>query len=146
MNLTFLSKLIRAKFEFKLFFKPALLPDKLFPLFPRTVPTDQVIGIFCNINWKNIKHSKSLSIIHPVEFAAGLFAFVTLFGGALFLTNKNPQIQRIKRDKPFLSLVVILVVAGFIFNLFGSLLMFLFSICMPILCKFVFTWLIRPIL
>lgn len=69
------------------------------------------------------------SIIHPVEFAAGMFAFIGLFVVILFLTKKNPQIERIKRDKPFLSLGVILVVGAFLFNLFGSLLMFLFAIC-----------------
>jgi hypothetical protein len=74
-------------------------------------------------------------IIHPVEFAAGLFAFVGLFAAILFLSKNSPQIERIKRDKPFLSLVIILAVAGFLFNLFGSLLMFLFAICMPILRK-----------
>lgn len=77
-----------------------------------------------------------ISIIHPVEFAAGLLAFVVLFAGAIFLTNKNPQIQRIKRDKPFLNLGVILVIAAFLFNLFGSLLMFMFAICLPILLIF----------
>lgn len=77
-----------------------------------------------------------MGIIHPVEFAAGLFAFVTLFGGVLFLTKNNPQIERIKRDKPFLSLGVILILSAFLFNLFGSLLMFLFAICMPILLIF----------
>jgi hypothetical protein len=77
-----------------------------------------------------------MGIIHPVEFAAGLVAFVGIFGAILFFTKKNPQIERIKRDKPFLSLGVILIVAAFLFNLFGSMLMFLFAICMPILLIF----------
>jgi hypothetical protein len=77
----------------------------------------------------------SFLIFLKYKVAAGLFAFIALFCGTIFLTNKNPQIQNIKRDKPFLSLVVILVIAGFLFNLFGSLLMFIFSICLPILCK-----------
>jgi len=77
-----------------------------------------------------------ISIIHPVEFAAGMFAFIGLFVVILFLTKKNPQIERLKRDKPFLSLGVILIVGAFLFNLFGSLLMFLFAICMPILLIF----------
>ena len=65
----------------------------------------------------------------------GLFTFVAIFTGITFLTNKNIEIQRLKRDKPFLNLAVILIIAGFLFNLLGSLLMFMSSICLPLGCK-----------
>lgn len=75
-------------------------------------------------------------MMHPVQFLSGLVAFIGLFTGYIVLTNKNPEIQRLKRDKPYVSLVIILIGAGFIFNLFGSLLTFLFSICLPLSCLF----------
>ncbi len=65
----------------------------------------------------------------------GLLTFIAIFAAIIFLTNKSPDIQRLKRDKPYLNLILILIAAGFIFNLFGSLMMFLFSICMPLSCK-----------
>ena len=65
----------------------------------------------------------------------GLLTFIAIFAAIIFLTNKSPDIQRLKRDKTYLNLILILIAAGFIFNLFGSLMMFLFSICMPLSCK-----------
>ena len=62
----------------------------------------------------------------------GLFLFIAIFVGFVMLTNKNPQIQRMKRDKPYLNLAIILVLSGFVLNLIGSLLIFLFSICLPL--------------
>lgn len=73
-----------------------------------------------------------IGIIHPQELGYGLLGFGVITGGFLFITNKSPEIQRLKRDKPFLSLFVNLLIAGFIFKLMGSLMMFLFSICLPI--------------
>lgn len=66
---------------------------------------------------------------------AGLFGFIVIGIGYVIVSNKNEQIQRLKRDKPFLNLIIIVIISGFVFNLFGSLLMFMFSICMPLSCK-----------
>ena len=63
---------------------------------------------------------------------AGLFGFIVIGIGYVIVSNKNEQIQRLKRDKPFLNLIIIVIIS----NLFGSLLMFMFSICMPLSCKF----------
>ena len=71
-------------------------------------------------------------IIHPQQFILGLLTFVAISVGYVMLTDKNPQIQRLKRDKPYLNLAIILILSAFLFNLFGSLMTFLFSICMPL--------------
>ncbi|CAF0999579.1 unnamed protein product [Brachionus calyciflorus] len=76
-------------------------------------------------------------MIHPVQFLTGLFIFVVLFVGAIALSNNYHVIQRLKRDKPFVNLAMILLLSGFLFNLFGSLLTFLFSICLPLTVIFV---------
>lgn len=73
-----------------------------------------------------------ISMIHPTQFITGLAVFVALSAGIIFLANKNLELQRLKRDKPFLSLAIILVLVGFLFKLFGSLMVFLFSVCLPL--------------
>ena len=55
--------------------------------------------------------------------------------GVSFFTKKNPQIEQIKQDKPFISLAVIIILAAVLFSVFGSLLMFLFAFCLPTLSK-----------
>lgn len=82
-----------------------------------------------------------ISIIHPLQFVIGLFAFLGLSGGIIFLTNKNVEIQRFKRDKPYLNLIGILLLTGFMFRLFGSMLIFLFSICLPLTCNYIYYYL-----
>lgn len=77
-----------------------------------------------------------ISIIHPTQVLTGLFAFVALATGFVFLSNKSPEIQRLKRDKPYINLVIIIGVTGFLFNMFGSLLLFVYSICLPLSCKY----------
>lgn len=75
-----------------------------------------------------------ISIIHPTQVFSGLFVFIGLSTGFIVLTNKSVEIQRLKRDKPFLNLVILIFIAGFLFNMFGSLLLFLYSICLPLSC------------
>lgn len=79
-----------------------------------------------------------ISIIHPMQVLTGVFLFVALAAGYVFLTNKSADIQRLKRDKPFLNLVIIIGLAGFLFNMFGSLLLFLYSICLPLSSEFLY--------
>jgi hypothetical protein len=50
----------------------------------------------------------------------------------IVLANKSAEVQRLKRDKPFLTFALILVASGFVFKMFGSLLVFLFSVCLPL--------------
>jgi uncharacterized Tic20 family protein len=66
---------------------------------------------------------------------AGLTVFIGIFAALIVLKNKSPEIKRLMQDKPYMNLALNLVVAGILLNLLGSLAMFLFSICMPLLRK-----------
>lgn len=74
--------------------------------------------------------------MNPAQFTMGLVTILALFIGFVYIKNNNSQVQRLLRDKPYLNLVILTVGAGFIINVFGSILVFLFSICMPLTCKF----------
>lgn len=78
-----------------------------------------------------------MSIIHPVPIFSGLFLVIGLFIVANILSNKSPEIQRFKKERPFLNLIIVVCISGFFFNLFGSLLTFLFSICLPLSRKLI---------
>jgi hypothetical protein len=77
-----------------------------------------------------------ISMIHPTQVLTGLFVFVALFTGYVMLTNRSAEIQRLKRDRPYLNLIIIIAVTAFFFNMFGSILLFLYSICLPLSRKF----------
>jgi len=73
-----------------------------------------------------------ISMINPLQFVLGILAFVSTSTGILYAANKNPDIQRFKRDKPYVNLMILMLAGAFLFKLFGSLIVFLFSICMPL--------------
>ena len=73
-----------------------------------------------------------MGIIHPAEFSTGLIMFFCLVCIYIYLTNRYTELQRLKRDKPFLSLLIIMLISGILFRYLGSLLIFLFSICLPL--------------
>ena len=82
-----------------------------------------------------------ISIIHPMQVLTGVFLFVAQPAGYFFLTNKSDEIKRLKLDTPILNLFIIIGIAGFLFNMFGSLLLFLYSICLPLSSEF---WTSQP--
>lgn len=73
-----------------------------------------------------------MSIIHPVQIISGLLLVIGLCIVANILSNKSPDLQRFKRERPFLNFIIVVFISGFFFNLFGSLLTFVFSICLPL--------------
>ncbi|RNA29978.1 PRA1 family 3 [Brachionus plicatilis] len=73
-----------------------------------------------------------MSIIHPLQIFSGLFLIIGLCVVANIMSNKSPEIQRFKKERPFLNLIIVVFISGFLFNLFGSLMIFLFSICLPL--------------
>lgn len=76
-----------------------------------------------------------ISMIHPVQFVTGLVVFVGLFVCGGVLSNKYGEIQRFKKEKPSIYFLGMFLISGFLFKLFGSLLTFLFSICLPLTRK-----------
>ena len=73
--------------------------------------------------------------MHPQKFLCGLAALAVLFGVFYYITNQKAMASRFRRDHPVLSLTIIFAGGYFITKMLGSVLVFLFGICLPLLGK-----------
>ena len=71
--------------------------------------------------------------MHPQKFLCGMAALAALFAIFYYVTNQKAMASRFRRDHPVLSLTVILTGGYFVMKMLGSVLVFLFGICLPLL-------------
>lgn len=74
-----------------------------------------------------------VGVFHPVQMIFGCAAVVAAFGLFVFSSNNQAQLRRFKRQHPGICLVAILVSGYIIIHLFGSVIVFLFGIALPLL-------------
>lgn len=74
-------------------------------------------------------------VMNPLQFMVGLLTIVSLFVAFFHFKNNNVQVQNLLQNKPYINLIVITIFSGFILNAIGSVLVFLFSICLPLTRK-----------
>jgi hypothetical protein len=75
-------------------------------------------------------------VLNPLQFMVGLLTIISLFGAFFYFKTNNAQVQNLLQNKPYINLIAITVFSGFILNAIGSILVFLFSICLPLTRKF----------
>lgn len=73
-----------------------------------------------------------VGLYHPLQMIFGFAAVAGAFGLFVYVSNNQPQIRRLKRQKPALSIVIIVLLGYFVIYLFGSVLTFLFGIALPL--------------
>lgn len=86
-----------------------------------------LVVIFCII----------VGVINPLQFMVGLLTIVSLFFALFHFKNNNVQVQNLLQNKPYINLIVITIFSGLILNAIGSVLVFLFSICLPLTLVFI---------
>lgn len=77
-----------------------------------------------------------VGLIHPLKMICGMAALSVAFFLFYYVTNSKRSATRFKRDHPILSLLVIFSGGYFIVYMFGSVVVFLFGILLPILVVF----------
>ena len=76
-------------------------------------------------------HPASVRTLHPLQFCCGLLALTVMFALFYHVTNRRAMATRLKREHPLLSALLLFTGGGFIVYLLGSVLVFLFGICLP---------------
>ncbi|XP_037093029.1 PRA1 family protein 3-like [Pollicipes pollicipes] len=78
-----------------------------------------------------------VGMLHPHKFLCGMLALAVVFAIFYYITNKQAVASHFKRDHPLLSLTLIFSGGYFIVYMLGSVLVFLFGICLPLLAVLV---------
>ena len=66
----------------------------------------------------------------------GFAAVAGAFGLFVYVSNNQAQFRRFKRQRPGASMVIVIITGYLLIHLFGSVLVFLFGIALPLSCKF----------
>ncbi|XP_077487625.1 PRA1 family protein Jwa isoform X1 [Amblyomma americanum] len=77
-----------------------------------------------------------VGILHPSKMLCGMLAVAVAFGLFYYITNSKSAATQFKRDHPVISVLIILSGGYFIVHFFGSVVVFLFGILMPIMLVF----------
>ncbi|XP_037077659.1 PRA1 family protein 3-like [Pollicipes pollicipes] len=78
-----------------------------------------------------------VGVLHPLQFCCGMLAICVMFVIFYHITNRKAMATRFKRDHPLLSLLLFLAGGSFIVYMLGSVMVFLFGICLPTLVMLV---------
>ncbi|XP_078001113.1 PRA1 family protein 3-like [Glandiceps talaboti] len=70
--------------------------------------------------------------LHPIQMLLGLGSVAAAFTGFIYLSENKRQVRRFKQDHTFLCVLAILAVGYFIVYIFGSLLVFLWGVALPL--------------
>lgn len=74
-----------------------------------------------------------VGIFHPVQMIFGFASVVAAFGLFVVSSNNQAQLRRFKRQHPGVCLMAILALGYLLIHLFGSVIVFLFGIALPLL-------------
>lgn len=74
-----------------------------------------------------------VGITHPQKFLCGMAALAALFAVFYYVSNQKAMASRFRRDHPLLSLTIIFSGGYFIMLQLGSVMVFVFGICLPLL-------------
>ena len=75
-------------------------------------------------------------IVHPVKMVLGFAALSVAFGGYVYCTNSQWQARQFKRNHPLFSVIIILAAGYLLVYMFGAVIVFMFGIAFPLLCKY----------
>ena len=73
--------------------------------------------------------------LNPFAMLVGILTMVVIFGIFVFATNNKRETQKFKRDHPLLCFVVLMAAGYLAMRLFGSMLVFIWGITVPLICK-----------
>ena len=76
------------------------------------------------------------SIIHPVKMVFGFTALAIAFAGYVYGTNNQWKARQFKREHPLISMVIILAAGYLLVYMLGAVIVFMFGIAFPLLCKY----------
>jgi hypothetical protein len=76
------------------------------------------------------------SFFRPTAIIFGLLVIAVLLAGFVYSTRQNAALTTVLHDRPIVILVVLLVAAFLIIRMFGTVLIFLIGIALPLACKF----------
>lgn len=76
--------------------------------------------------------------MHPVPTVLGFTALAFCFALFVYLTNNQNRAKGFKRDHPIFCLAAVLGTGYFVVYMFGAVLVFMFGIAFPLLCKYSF--------
>jgi len=80
------------------------------------------------------------SVLHPVQMVLGFIAVVLAYIAFVVASDHQVQLRKFKRQHPGLSVLAILAVGYILVCIFGSIIVFLFGIALPIFgMRLVFT-------
>ncbi len=74
--------------------------------------------------------------LNPLNMLVGILTMVVLFGIFVFITNNKRETQKFKRDHPLVCFLVLVTVGYLAMRVFGSVLVFIWGIMVPIVCKY----------
>ena len=75
------------------------------------------------------------SVVNPVQMLFGFVTVAVVFSVFVYASNSQSQIRRFKRHHPGVCVLVVLLVGYYVIHLFGSIIVFLFGIALPLLCE-----------
>lgn len=75
-------------------------------------------------------------VLHPVQMVMGCATVAAAAAGYVYATENMPDLKRFKRNHPGASMFIILLGAYLFIYLFGSIIVFLFGIALPLLSKY----------
>jgi len=78
-----------------------------------------------------------IGMLHPHKFLCGMAALAVMLAIFYYITNKKAMASQFKRDHPLLSVTLILSGGYFIVYMLGSVMVFMFGICLPLLAVLV---------
>ncbi|XP_072050852.1 PRA1 family protein 3-like [Amphiura filiformis] len=70
--------------------------------------------------------------LNPLNMLVGIFTMVVLFGLFVFATNNKRETQKFKRDHPLLCFLALVVIGYLAMRVFGSVLVFIWGIMVPL--------------
>lgn len=71
-------------------------------------------------------------VFHPVQMIFGVLSVAAIFGIFVYLSNNQAQLRRFKRQHPGICTAAILMCGYLVIHLFGSVIVFLFGIALPL--------------
>ena len=73
--------------------------------------------------------------MHPVQMVFGFAAVGGMFALFVYTSNNQAPLRKFKRRHPAISLLLVVIAGYIIIHMFGSIIVFLFGIALPLLCK-----------
>lgn len=73
-----------------------------------------------------------VGVFHPVQMIFGFLSVAAIFGIFVYLSNNQAQLRRFKRQHPGVCTAAIFACGYVVIHLFGSVIVFLFGIALPL--------------